>query len=181
MKNFYRNGRDTGSQNQQKYSSDASLQGRNRSAIYRATPVEDVRATNPKSPNARKYLDQSKTERSWLKEALDRCENLGALAANWDSYGAEAPNAKARYWAGEALIKVHRLGVAAPRIAASVENGIGLTLRKGSKSATIEFFNDGDIVAVRSDGAAMPVAWDVATDPKSIEAALYQMRDFVYG
>ena len=177
MNNFYQTAREASHQIERL--SDSPSRG----LIYRAVPVEDVRATHSKPLNARKYLGQSqqKAQHSWLQEAQQQCKGLKELPSNWDSYGAETPNSMACYWAGEALIIVNRLGLPEPRVAASVENGIGLTLRKGAKSATIEFFNDGDTVAVRSDGTGFPFAWDVVTDLKSIEDALNQMRDYVYG
>lgn len=180
MKNSYRKSQSAKHQSQQGGSSNVSAQSHIRSAIYLASPIEDVRAARTKPLNARKYVGQSHRP-SWLQTALLECKGLKELPENWDSYGAQTPNDKALYWVDEALITLSRFGLPAPRIAPSVENGVGVTLRRGSKSATIEFFNDGDIVAVRSDSVGMPVAWDVATDKKSIEDALNQMRAFVYG
>ena len=149
--------------------------------------VGEVQSAQPQRPSARKYSDAlgiSKTKRrevAWYQTAKQSLDHLSGLPLDWDTYGAEPPNPKAIYYAGEAICVLQEMNFPAPRIVASVENGVGITYRRGAKSATIEFFNTGEIVAVRSDGQALPHAWEVDASREGIQSALEDIREFLYG
>lgn len=115
----------------------------------------------------------------WFSVFEKRITALSQLSKDWDSYGAEAPNGKATYWAGRVILELRDLGLAPTSILPSVEGGVGITFRRDGKYADIECFNTGEILAIQSDGSGQPSAWEVG--PGTIKEALTTIRAYLNG
>ena len=120
---------------------------------------------------------------SWFEQAQERLEYLSTLQDNWDSYGAEAPNAFALQMAEQALRLMARVGLEPLGIVPSAENGIGIVFRQGTrqegKHADIEIFNDGDVCYLVDDRQNRPQAHQVSADEAGLSTALQAIRTFL--
>jgi hypothetical protein len=117
---------------------------------------------------------------TWMPAAQATLDKLRDYPENWDDKGAEAPNPTARFHARNALAEIHALGFQEPRIMASVENGVAITFREGRRSATLEFYNTGEAIAVVSDGESEPRVWDVESDKDAINRSLLEFIRHLY-
>lgn len=122
---------------------------------------------------------QTSKHSDWIAESYEKLKELSKLSTNWDSYGAEPPNDTALNWARETLKILSKIGFAPTRITPSVENGVGISFICGNKYADIECFNDGDIVAVISDGKGNPEVWEVEANNLEITSAIEKIRVFL--
>ena len=113
---------------------------------------------------------------SWAS-LFETVENLSQLRKDWDSYGAEAPNTKATYWAKRVLLELRELGLAPDSILPSVEGGVGIAFRRSGNYADVECFNTGEILAIQSDGSGQPSAWEVG--PGGITETLAIIRAYL--
>lgn len=113
----------------------------------------------------------------WFSVFEKRIKALSQLSNDWDSYGAEAPNGKATYWAGRVILELRDLGLAPDSILPSVEGGVGITFRRNGKYADIECFNTGAILAIKSDGSGQPSAWEIG--PGTIKDTLTTIRAYL--
>lgn len=117
---------------------------------------------------------------AWQTAMKERIQGFRQLPVGWDGYDTDAANATAEFWAVEALdIIVKRNFIRPVRILPSVEGGIGMTFHEGDKSATIEFYNSGEIAAVTSKGQDEPTAWDVTPSTRNIENLLGRIQNFI--
>lgn len=117
--------------------------------------------------------------RGWLRAAVKKLDQLSRLPLNWDSYGAEPPNAITKERAENALRILYRLNSEPSRLAASAEGGITISFFQGKKYGDIEFFNNGEILALTSTGTGIPDVWDVPNDDQALTTVLERIRDFV--
>ncbi len=119
----------------------------------------------------------TKAKGLWFSVFDKKIRALSQLSKDWDSYGAEAPNGKATYWAGRVLSELRDLGLTPTSILPSVEGGIGITFRRDGKYADIECFNTGEILAIQSDGSGQPSAWEVG--PDALKETLAKIRAYL--
>lgn len=77
---------------------------------------------------------------------------LSSLKPDWDTYGADAPSERAIETAKSFLDELGENNPDPSRIAPSAEGGVAVTFASGTRTYMIEFFNDGDISTVWSDG-----------------------------
>ena len=122
------------------------------------------------------YEDQRYREFARFFERLD---DLRELRSNWDSYGAEAPNVKADFWTREVLRALLHENLVPTQVSPSVENGIGISFSRHGKYADIECFNNGDILAVTSNGSGDPNVWHVGPNDEDIRHAIEYIRRFL--
>ncbi len=64
-------------------------------------------------------------------------------------------------------------------IVPTAEGGIGLAYRRGCMYGDIEFFNDGEVVALTSNGSGLPYSWMVEPTRDGIAGALNILREFI--
>jgi len=140
----------------------------------RLAPGRDVIA----SPTIRRdqLLMASQTAAGWFSQAQESLERFRRLGPDWDSYGAEPPNAIAIYWAGRVLDVVRQAGFCPERVTPSAEGGVAVTFCKGQMYADLECFNDGQILAVFSDRQHEPIVWEVNLD--RLESSLERIREY---
>lgn len=114
-----------------------------------------------------------------LGSDLARIDALSRLGQDWDSYGAEAPNAEAIGWAKKITRLADAVGIRPTAIVASAESGIGIAFKRDGRYADIEAFNAGDILALTSDGTGTPHVWTVERSDSGIAQALKAIRDYL--
>jgi hypothetical protein len=120
------------------------------------------------------FMDKERVAQS---ATLDSFRNL---RQGWDSYHAEPPSAKAienaRHvlhvlWSSEAALPVRQ-------ISPSVEGGVAIVFTgRGQRYADIECFNNGDILAITSDGTTEPSVWSL-NEGGSIRRAVEKLNAF---
>jgi len=125
-------------------------------------------------------LGYHRESQSWYPALRSRLDGLRELAPGWDGYEAPAPSANARFWASEALL-VLASGEGCPpqRLAPSVEGGIALSWRLGSRDANIEFFNNGEIYAATTEADSIPYIWEVEPSRQGLIRSLETIREHI--
>jgi hypothetical protein len=129
-------------------------------------------------------LHQAYLSRYWkdlfLRPMFDKAEqklnDMGKLAPNWDSYGAQPPTAEARDCAREILILLQSQSFPPSTIVPSSEGGVAICFLESDKYADIECLNTGEILAVTYKGNDEPYVWDVDLEDAAIRGAIKQIR-----
>lgn len=105
-------------------------------------------------------------------ELSNKLLKLSRLHSNWDTYGSEAPSPVAVSAALEVGSELIKLGLTPDAIVPSSEGGVAIVfLRANKKYADIEFFNSGNIIAVRHSPQDDPQTWCITRDNDSIQAS----------
>jgi hypothetical protein len=111
---------------------------------------------------------------------LDRFQKklreLARLKDGWDSYDAEAPSVLAVRGAAAWLHDLVVAGLTPSSLLPSVEGGIALGMERANQRATVEVYNDGEVVAIAFGGDQEPKAWAVANDAASKQEAIQKIR-----
>ncbi len=133
----------------------------------------------PVPPSDFADLKQELQTSDW--RVFQRLESFRSLRQGWDSYDAEPPGdvaiANARrilhvLWSGEAAPPLRQ-------ISPSVEGGVAVVFTgRDKKYADIECFNNGDILAITSDGATEPSVWSITKEGGSIRSAIEKINVF---
>jgi hypothetical protein len=110
-----------------------------------------------------------------------KLEAFRGLRPGWDSYNAEPPTELAISNARRILHLLWSAGAMGPvTISPSVEGGVGIIFSgHGKKYADLECFNDGEILALTSEGTLEPVVWTVKEEGGSLRAAIEKIRRFL--
>lgn len=102
---------------------------------------------------------------------------LRDLEAGWDGYNAEAPSRLAIENSERLLSYLIQNNFLPDQVMASVEGGIAMPYIRGNIHVGFECCNDGDIVAVISEGTGNPQVWLVnLEDRQDIEATVGELR-----
>jgi len=115
----------------------------------------------------------------WFVESVRRIAQLGKLIANWDSYGAEAPNSYAQRLSRTVLNCLSRLDFKPKSIDASVEGGICIAFGKNGHYADFECCNSGNLLAAISPRDGEPQVWTVEQTDDGVRNAANQIRAFL--
>jgi hypothetical protein len=129
------------------------------------------------------------TKRAYAVSAREQASQLAKLDSfrelqrGWDSYGAEPPSDAAINNARRILRVLWEYeGGSQIRLSPSVEGGVGIIFSSiGKKYADIECFNDGDILAVMSEGTPEPLVWTVDSSEESFRSAIDKIIAFLNG
>ncbi len=115
-----------------------------------------------------------------LKPTFDKAEqqlkDMANIVPDWDSYGAQAPNAEARACAAEILILLQGRSLAPSTIVPSSEGGVAICFVDSGTYADIECLNTGEILAVTYQGNDEPHVWDVGRKDEAIRSAIEKIR-----
>lgn len=115
-----------------------------------------------------------KTTNPWAKE-LDA---LRRLPADWDSYGSPPPNETAMSNLAVILRRLYEIDDGQIlSIVPSAEGGCAVCFVEDARYADIECFNDGNVLAVISEGTGTPDVWPVRMD--EIGDALQRIRAYL--
>lgn len=114
---------------------------------------------------------------------LERLDSFRDLQRGWDSYGAEPPSEIALSNARRLLRVAWEFEEGAKiRLSPSVEGGVGVIFGGGVKKyADIECFNDGEILAITSEGTPEPSVWTVDASPEGFRATIEKISSFLNG
>jgi hypothetical protein len=112
----------------------------------------------------------------------EKLESFRNLQHGWDSYEAEPPNEVAMANARRVLHILWSSGTVPPirTISPSVEGGIGIVFAGShNRYADIECFNDGDILAITSNGETEPSVWSPGTEAGGLHSAVERISSFL--
>jgi hypothetical protein len=118
------------------------------------------------------------------REQLARLESFRTLQQGWDSYDAAPPGDVAVDNARHVLRVLWTSETAPPlrQISPSVEGGVAFVFTgRDKKYADIECFNNGDILAITSDGSTEPSVWSLNKEGGSIRHAIEKLNAFFNG
>ncbi len=115
--------------------------------------------------------------KNWYSQKMSE---LNKLAENWKDLEIEPPNNLSIYWASECLEYLRKLTFPCDRIAASVDEGVCISFlskKYQNRYADIEFFNNGEILAAKSDRVSTPEIWQIST--RDILKTLKEIREYI--
>jgi hypothetical protein len=114
-----------------------------------------------------------------LERLLARLATLGSLPAGWDGYGAAPPAVPAIQNAEGFLRSIPASGPFPELLSPSVVGGVGLTFAGEAGEVYVEFYNDGRVYAVFSDGRADPAVMRVSAGPDGFDALAREIRGYL--
>ena len=103
----------------------------------------------------------------------------GNLRPNWDTYGAEPPDAEAVNTALEVLVSLEHERFLPSDAVASTEGGVALCFVAGDRYADIEILNSGEILAVTVTGQQDPYVWEVGKNTRAFSEAIERIRNHI--
>lgn len=103
-------------------------------------------------------------------------EALGDVPANWNSYGAAAPNKLAISHVRLVVEQAMSAGLSPSAVVPTSEGGAAVIFRNGRLHGDIECFNDGEILALATTGTEEPEVRPVSTDAHDIAQVLEWIR-----
>jgi hypothetical protein len=115
------------------------------------------------------------------KLLYEKLESLRQLQDGWNQDGAPAPSARAIDQALIFVQAVEKDGLVPARLAASVVGGVGATFRKAKRKAYVEFYNDGAVCSLFSDGASEPIVSGVGGGADSFAQLISSIRAHLDG
>jgi hypothetical protein len=104
---------------------------------------------------------------------------LNKLKDGWNGYNAPAPSPKAIDMAESFVDTLLRAKYEPKRLAPSAVGGVAVTQRKRGKKVYVEFFNDGTVFALFSDGSSEPISKEVTPGYQSFKALVKEMREYL--
>ena len=122
-----------------------------------------------------------RAESSVLREWTSRLDQCGQLKVGWNGYDAAAPSAEAIAWAKSFLSSIMGDANTPSRIAPSTVGGIGITHKNRARRVYVEFFNDGDILALFSDNETEPISKRVKPGYGAFRELNSDIRNYLNG
>lgn len=150
---------------------DAGAQYEKASELGRAVRATDVHYTLDVGTRVRAHDP--------IAVAKRQLRDISRYKQDWNTYGAEPPNARALLWASRAMDLIADMEqFAAPRVVASTQGGASICFMEGNTYASLDFFNSGEIVALRVRRPRRPGVRRVERDLESLSDCLKSLRDF---
>lgn len=116
----------------------------------------DAQATDVPEGRWIKSIARQKSEEK-SEQLYQKLMSFSSLGERWDGYAADPPSQLACENARE-FIQVLSLAELFPsRCKPSVVGGVGVTLKNGGRRIYVEFYNNGSVHALKSDGTGEPV------------------------
>lgn len=141
--------------------------------IYRA--FEGSRSLTGVSGEIPQFSPSEFVHRLKVDERLDRqISEIRKLGPNWNSYGAEPPNAQAFELLERIRTAAQSLSIDITRIVPSADGGVGACFVRGEQYAHIEASNDGDLWLVFRSPSGESVDREIRFD--EIQEALLSIR-----
>lgn len=109
---------------------------------------------------------------------MHRLESFKTLQNGWDSYGAPAPSGTA-IGNAEAFVANLPEAIGPYRLAPSVVGGVGFTHRGNGRKVYVEFFNDGRVFALFSDGQSEPMTREVLAVRSGYRGLIAEMNGYL--
>jgi hypothetical protein len=108
-----------------------------------------------------RFADAMTYQDSPFPALFSRIDSLSRLQDDWNSYGSARPNKTALFWSRRVLQELVHLNFSPLTINASSDEGVAIFFSFEGKRASIECLNDGDILAVLSEGTGAPRVWTI--------------------
>ncbi len=119
---------------------------------------------------------------SWLPTAISELDELARLSSDWDEYGGvAAPNSQAIENARRIIKVLHEKNLRPSGIAPCPEEGVTLSFLREERSAAIECYNTGEIIAVTSARDADPTVWSLNNDRRQLRTTVETIQVFLQG
>lgn len=109
----------------------------------------------------------------------DKLDSLSQLDDHWDGYSAPPPSEEACLNAREFLQVLSLAELLPKRCKPSVVGGIGITFRHGDRKVYVEFYNDGRIHTLNSDGVTEPITGGVDPSYSAYLRLVKEIRDYL--
>lgn len=113
-----------------------------------------------------------------LMPMLEKLQGFIRLKRGWDGYRAKPPTAHAIFNAEEFLSSLRVADVEPKRVAPSVVGGVGVTLRAAERKSYVEFYNDGRVYVMHSDGETEPIIYPVRME-QGYEDLISEIRGYL--
>lgn len=104
---------------------------------------------------------------------------LSKLKDGWNGYAAPAPSEKAIALARSFVDMLIKEKYEPKRLAPSAVGGVAVSQRSNDRKVYVEFFNDGTIYALFSDGSSEPVSEEIRPGYQAFKALVKRMRDYL--
>ena len=113
------------------------------------------------------------------QDLFEKLDSYLGLAPGWDGYSALPPSSLAVERAKEFLALLRGAELEPARVRPSVVSGIGLTIRKGRRKVYVEFYNEGTVYALFSDGESEPETRQIQARQDNYFALMGQTREYL--
>ena len=146
-----------------------------------ASAVTGHRSTSPlqsEPPSIRVVYQNSQTNKHVFDTKFARMKNLHQ---GWNGYSAPPPTNRAIVTARYFVELLVANGQEPLRVAPSVIGGVGVTRRVADRKVYVEFYNEGGVVALFSDGVTEPSAKEVDPNYVGFTSLIQEMRDYLDG
>ena len=107
-----------------------------------------------------------------------KLEQLRSLGDAWNGYDSPAPS-NASIVTAKAFLSTLGTDFEPSRLAPSVSGGIGITHKKGTRRVYVEFFNDGDVCVLFSDGETPPRSRRVKPSQVYFKRLTEEIREYL--
>jgi hypothetical protein len=150
--------------------------------IYPAIDWNDEAVTSSAYANnvqtAREQIYRSTFWQDKLRfaNARQRLENIQSLGPDWDTYGAEPPNAIARTLAGKILDLLETASLPPTCLNPTVEGGIAISFIENVRRAVIEIYNTGEVAAATYSDEGEPIVWEPVPSEVPMRNSIYKIR-----
>ena len=104
---------------------------------------------------------------------------LSKLRDGWNGYNAPPPSPKAILTAQSFVDTLLREKYEPKRVTPSAVGGVAVTQRNRDKKVYVEFFNDGTVFALFSDGSSEPISKEIFPGYRSFKALVKEMREYL--
>ena len=121
------------------------------------------------------YHDESSQMAKW-EIKLSKMKNL---RSGWNGYSAPVPSEIAILTARGFISSLIRGRQEPKRVTPSAVGGVGVTQRNANKKVFVEFFNDGKVFVLFSDGRSEPVSKEVLPSLKSFKDLTTEMQEYL--
>jgi hypothetical protein len=108
-----------------------------------------------------------------------KLEHMRKLKAGWNGYSAQPPSHSAIVTAKSFLYALLDERSEPSRVAPSAEGGVGVTHKGKRRRVYVEFFNDGQVLALFSDGKSHPKSERINPGTDQFRALTKKIREYL--
>jgi hypothetical protein len=113
----------------------------------------------------------------WVGRGLQEIAKLGSLDPSWHETGAPVPNNVATELATVILQQLSLINFRPNSIDASADEGICISFARRDRTANVECFNTGEVLAVTMPRGGEPTIWSITNG--TILSGLVRIHEFV--
>lgn len=132
--------------------------------------------TTPSSASIRVLVPVDPAE---IGKWFGKLDSLRFMRKGWDGYDAPPPTDRAIRLAQSFISRLLEEKYEPSRLAPSVIGGVGVTHRSERRKVYVEFFNDGKVYALFSDGISEPRTKSVEPGYRSFQGLIGEMREYL--